>query len=99
MHIVDSLDTALGFGLRGEDVEAEVEPFTVDDLYDPAAPDAERAVLLVNSWVQLTTVLNELARSMGQPDFYPFVMSRAVLRKVHFIQIVVKEERGGTSLL
>lgn len=93
LHVVDSLDTALGFGLRGENVEATVEPFTVDDLYDPAAPDAKRVVLLANSWVQLTMVLNELARSMGQPDFYPFVMSRPVLRKLHFIQMVVKQER------
>ncbi|QDU28265.1 hypothetical protein ETAA8_33650 [Anatilimnocola aggregata] len=93
LHVVDSLDTALGFGLRGEDVEAAIEPFSIDDLYDPKAPDAKRVVLLVNSWIQLTTVLNELARSMGQPDFYPFVMSRPVLRKIHFIQIVVKEAR------
>jgi hypothetical protein len=99
LHIVDSLDTALGFGLRGEDVEAAVEPFSVNDLYDPTDPDAQRVVLLVNSWVQLTMVLNELARSMGQQDFYPFVMSRPVLRKVHFIQLVVKESGGGYSIL
>jgi len=99
LHVVDSLDTALRFGLRGEDVEQAVEPFTVEDLYDPEAPDAQRVVLLVNSWVQLTTVLNELARSMGQHDFYPFVMSRPVLRKIHFIQMIVKETRGGTSLI
>ena len=99
LHVVDSLDTALRFGLRGEDVEQAVEPFTVDDLYDPEAPDAQRVILLVNSWVQLTTVLNELARSMGQHDFYPFVMSRPVLRKIHFIQMIVKETRGGTSLI
>jgi hypothetical protein len=97
LHVVDSLDTALGFGLRGEDVEAAVEPFSVRDLYDPDAPDAQRVILLVNSWVQLTTVLNELARSMGQPDFYPFVMSRAVLRKLHFIQMVVKETREAST--
>lgn len=99
LHVVDSLDTALRFGLKGEDVEQAVEPFKIDDLYDPKAPDAQRVILLVNSWVQLTTVLNELARSMGQHDFYPFVMSRAVLRKMHFIQIIVKEARGGTSLI
>ena len=96
-HIVDSLDTALGFGLRGEDVEAAVEPFSVQDLYDPAAPDAQRVILLVNSWVQLTTVLNELARSMGQQDYYPFIMNRAVLRKLHFIQMVVKATREASG--
>ena len=48
LHVVDGLDTALGFGLRGEDVEAAVEPFSVKDLYDPEAPDAQRVVLLVD---------------------------------------------------
>lgn len=97
LHVVDSLDTALSFGLRGEDVEAEVEPFTVNDLYDPNAPDAKRVISLVNAWLQLTTVLNELARSMGQHDFYPFIMSRSVLRKLHFIQMVVKEAREAAA--
>lgn len=99
LHVVDSLDTALRFGLRGEDVEQAVEPFSVDDLYDPEAPDAQRVILLINSWVQLTTVLNEMARSMGQHDYYPFVMSRPVLRKMHFIQMIVKDARGGKSLI
>ena len=81
--------------LRGEDVEQAVEPFGVDDLYDPTTPNAHRVILLINSWVQLTTVVNELARGMGQHDFYPFVMSRPVLRKMHFIQMIVKEARGG----
>jgi hypothetical protein len=97
--VIDSLDTALGFGLKGEDVETAVEPFTEEDLYDPADPNAKQAVLLINSWIQLTTVLNELARSMGQHDFYPFIMSRPVLKKLHFIHLVVKEARGGTPLL
>jgi hypothetical protein len=74
-----------------------VEPFTVKDLYDANAPDAEQFIMLVNAWIQLTTVLNELARSMGQHDFYPFVMSRPVLRKLHLIQIIVKEARGGAA--
>ena len=56
-------------------------------------------VLLVNSWVQMTTVLNELARSMGQHDFYPFVMTRAVLRKLHFIQMVVKSTREASGAM
>jgi hypothetical protein len=97
MHVVDSLDTALCFGLHGDVVETTVEPFEIEDLYDPEAPDAKRVLLLINSWVQLTTVLNELARSMGQHDFYPFVMSRPVVRKLHFIQMVVKETREGNA--
>ena len=91
LHLVDSLDTALGFGLTADDVEAEIEPFALADLYAPDHPDAPRALALLNSWLELTTVLNELARSMGQPDFYPFVMSRPVVRKLHFVSLVVKD--------
>ncbi|QIF03073.1 putative zinc-binding metallopeptidase [Roseimicrobium sp. ORNL1] len=97
LHLVDSLDTALGFGMTGDDVEAEVEPFKLEDLYDPEDSDAKRVLSLVNSWMELVMALNELARSMGQQDFYPFVMSRTVLRKLHFIQLVVKSEREATA--
>jgi len=97
LHLVDSLDTALGFGMSGDDIEAEVEPFTLDDLYDPHDSDAIRVLSLVNSWMELVTALNELARSMGQQDFYPFVLSRPVLRKLHFIQLLVKGERNAAA--
>jgi hypothetical protein len=96
LHLVDSLDTAMGFGLSGDDVEAECEPFVLEDLYDPADHDAQRVLSLVNAWLELVTALNEMARSMGQQDFYPFVMSRPVLRKLHFIQLVVKAEREAS---
>ena len=99
LHLVDSLDTAMGFGLSGDDGEVESEPFGLDDLYAPNDPDAKRVLSLVNSWMELITALNEMARSMGHQDFYPFVMSRPVLRKLHFIQLVVKSERetAGTG--
>ena len=57
----------------------------------------EIVLSLVNSWMELVTALNELARSMGHQDFYPFVMSRPVLRKLHFIQLVVKGERNAAA--
>ena len=61
------------------------------DLYDPQHPDAKRFLDLLNSSLELITVLNELARSLGQPDIYPFVLSRPVVRKLHFIQLVVTD--------
>ncbi|EDY16373.1 conserved hypothetical protein [Chthoniobacter flavus Ellin428] len=95
LHIVDSLDTAMGFGLSGDDIGAESPLFSMEDLYAPDEPDAWRVLSLVNSWMELVTALNELARCMGHQDFYPFVMSRPVLRKLHFIQLVVKGERAA----
>jgi hypothetical protein len=38
-------------------------------------------------------VLNELARSMGQPDFYPFVMSRPVVAKLQLVHMIVMKAR------
>ncbi len=89
MHLTDSLDTALGFGISGRDVETDLERFTLEDMYAPGHPDASRVLALVHSWLELVTVLNEISRSLGQPDFYPFVMSRPVLRKLHFIHLVI----------
>ena len=89
LHVVDSLDTAIAHGLDAEDLDMAIEPFTRDDLYDPDDPNAGRALFLLNSWVEMITVLNEMARSLGQPDFYPFVMPRAVVKKLHFVNLVV----------
>ena len=89
MHVVDSLGTALGFGLETENLETHIQPFTHKDLYAPDDPGADRFLSLLNSWIKMTMVLNELARSMGQPDFYPFVMSSPVVAKLQFVQLVV----------
>lgn len=43
--------------------------------------------------MRLTNVLNELSRSMGQPDYYPFVLPRAAVGKLQFIHQVITEQR------
>ena len=34
-------------------------------------------------------LLNQMSRSMGQPDFYPFTVPVPVVAKLHFIHEVV----------
>jgi hypothetical protein len=97
LHMIDSLGTALGFGLDAEDIEGIIQPFEHDALYAPDDADAERFLSLVNSWIELTMVLNELARSMGQPDFYPFVMSKPVVAKLQFVHLVVQNADSATT--
>ena len=97
LHVVDSLGTALGFGLDADDLEAHAIPFTRADLYAPDDAEADRFLDLLNGWIEMTMVLNELARSMGQPDFYPFVMSRPVVAKLQFVQLVVREAREAQA--
>jgi len=95
LHIVDGLDTALGFGLSAIDLDTTVERFGRDDLYAPDDGEAGHFVFFLNAWFELAYVLNELSRSMGQPDFYPFVVSRPVAKKLHFMHLVLREAQPG----
>jgi len=95
LHVYDSLDTAMGFGFTGARVVTEFDPYTRDDLYLKDDPEGDRLLNLLNAWLGLTTVMNELARSMGQMDLYPFVMSRPVARKLHFIHLVIRQAHGN----
>jgi hypothetical protein len=98
LHVVDSLATAMGFGLDADDIEVDVVPFGSDALYAPDDPGVERFLRLLNGWLGITIVLNEMARSMGEPDFYPFVMSRPAVAKLQFVQMVVLDSRTRPEL-
>lgn len=89
LHMRDSIDTALSFGLSSDKLELEYTPFTLDSLYDRTHPQAERFLAFINDWTRLTTLLNEMSRAMGQPDFYPFVLPEGVVAKLHFIHLLV----------
>jgi len=93
LHVVDTLGTAMSFGLDAGDLQCDVQPFTRDALYALDDPDAERLLLLLNAWIEIAMVLNEMARSMGEPDFYPFVMCKPVVTKLHFIHMVIADAR------
>jgi len=89
LHLVDTLDTARSFGLDGERVELSYERFSEALLHDSGDPDAGGFLHLINSWMELTGVLNELSRSMGVHDFYPFVLSGLAVRKLHLVHRIV----------
>ncbi|WP_445659004.1 zinc-binding metallopeptidase family protein [Achromobacter sp. NCFB-sbj8-Ac1-l] len=90
LHMMDTLDTAISFGVTRMAVEQAYEPFTRVSLYDQDDPEGQGFLDLVNAWVALTGVLNELSRSMGQRDFYPFVLPGEVVGKLQFVHRVVK---------
>mgnify|MGYP000915203880 CR=1 FL=1 len=104
LHLVDTLDTARGFALDGVPVELHYErwaPADLDTGDGGPAEDADAAqgfVDLVNGWMELTGVLNELSRSMGLADFYPFVLSRPALRKLHLVHRIVQAQRPQALL-
>jgi hypothetical protein len=99
LHMVDTVDTAMSFGLDAEELEVDTEPFGADVLGvagELCAGDAD-FLAFVNAWVEITALLNEMSHSMGQHDFYPFVLSRAAVRKLHFVHAVVDGARGPSA--
>ncbi|WP_434047737.1 MULTISPECIES: zinc-binding metallopeptidase family protein [Sorangium] len=89
LHMVDTVDTALSFGIDADEVELDVEPWRTDALWRPDDPGAKSFLDFLNAWLELTAVLNEMSRSMGQHDFYPFVLPRVAVAKLQFIHLVV----------
>lgn len=89
LHMRDGIDTALSLGLDLDRLDLDVTPFTQDELYQPEHPQAGQFLTFLNHWTRLTTMLNEMSRSMGQSDFYPFVLPVEVVAKLHFIHLVV----------
>ncbi len=87
LHIVDGLNTALSFGLDAGDVELDIHPFPTDALVQ----EDPQFLTLINGWVELAGVLNELSRALGEPDFYPFVLSVPAVRKLHLVHRVVHD--------
>src|SRR6185295_4209507 len=95
LHILDTLDTALSFGVDAARSRLLRDPFGAAVLFrggPPAAQGDEPPFLaFINAWIELTSVLNELSRSMGERDFYPFVLSDAAVTKLHFVHRVMHE--------
>lgn len=94
MHMIDALGTATSFGLEPATMAMPFDPFGRDALYATPHPDGPRFLSFLNSWLKLTAVMNELCRSMGQPDFYPFALPREAVTKLHLIHLVVCNASG-----
>ena len=91
--MADTADTAMSFGVDAQNVELTSDLFDPTDLWQPEHPEATKFLDFLNGWVRLTNVLNELSRSMGQPDYYPFVLPHAAVGKLQFIHQVIAEQR------
>ncbi|MCM2294583.1 putative zinc-binding peptidase [Allorhizobium sp. BGMRC 0089] len=82
IHIVDALETAFVFGLRLNPGKGKAD-LALHENFDPYR--AEALAPLIDAWIPLTVAVNSINRSMGQPDFYPFVLSQPVIEKLDYI--------------
>jgi hypothetical protein len=74
LHIRDTLQTARAYG-----VTTEVA------LPGPRAPEPGTMEALIADWLPLSLALNQLNRSMGSDDLYPFVLPPAVMDKLALV--------------
>ena len=57
---------------------------------DPAQDPRER----INAWARFVIPLNELGRSLGQRDHYPFILTPVVIDKLLYVQAAVARAAG-----
>ncbi len=94
LHIVDALETASSYGIN---VRAGITQNPVD-LAAWFEPYRARSVEeLLRAWIPLTVAVNGVNRSMGQPDLYPFVLSRPAMDKLQFIHGLVHANLAVTG--
>jgi hypothetical protein len=89
-HMVDTLETASGFGLslwpkvaKGMELSARID-------FDPHRAPLDR---IIEDWLPLTFAVNSINRSMGLTDLYPFVLAPPVIVKLAFLHRLI-EARG-----
>jgi hypothetical protein len=83
LHMSDTLEIAAISGLSLRPQRRD-EP-TLKDPIAPSGDGAEPFDKLIADWLSLTYVLNNLSRSLGQPDAYPFVLSAPAIEKLRFV--------------
>lgn len=95
LHMMDTLETAYAFGLAVDPTvgEKNMEADYGKDPYKISSFDK-----IIKMWMPLTFALNSLNRSMGHQDFYPFVISPAVEKKLAFIHSVCAQKRFSNTL-
>lgn len=78
LHIRDTLDTAAAFGMApaGSTLDS---PLPGDVGFDQ----------IIDWWLPLSWALNQINRSMGHQDLYPFVLPATVLDKMRFVHQLI----------
>ncbi len=90
LHMTDSLDTAAACGFSLRPSRSDEPSLSVPRNGDVVARPFD---LMIDDWLSLIYALNNLNRSMGLADGYPFVLSAPVIEKLRFVHEVVSAKR------
>lgn len=84
-HMVSGLETAYQYDIDPQPIYRDAPALT--ELADPY--DAVDLGQLLDRWVPLTVAMNAMNRSIGNRDYYPFVLSDAIREKLRFIHDLI----------
>jgi hypothetical protein len=83
LHMTDTLEIAAASGLSLRPPRRD-EP-SLENPTVPAGEGAEPFDEVIDDWLSLTYVLNNLNRGLGQADAYPFVLAPPAIEKLAFV--------------
>jgi hypothetical protein len=89
LHILDTLQTAESFGL-GVGGARDVTRLNHRPGVHPTRPFGSASFRdVIDHWLELTYALNQINRSMGRDDLYPFLLAPTVIEKLAFVDDIV----------
>ncbi len=89
LHLVDTTEMASAFGVRLRPRLDGRGELTARIDFDPYRLDGVQE--LIDNWIPLASLINNLNRAVGQHDAYPFVLTPPVIDKLGFVQSIVAE--------
>lgn len=95
LHACAAVHTATEHGVRDEDPKAAKR---VNDVLAGKRLTAPQFRQFVDLWTRTATVMNELNRSLGAHEPYPFVLAEPVVEKLHFVHEIVRKARAKGRL-
>ena len=88
-HMIGGLETAYAYGLSPQPRQSTApamvqfaDPYHVSDVAQ-----------LIEHWIPLTVAMNAMNRSMGNRDYYPFVLSDKITEKLKFVHDLIEAQQ------
>jgi hypothetical protein len=87
LHIADTLQTAAEFGLIPQQEQSSDGASLQSVSAEPRVALLEKSMaeVIAQAWLPLIKGLNQINRSMGKADLYPFVLASPVIAKLDFV--------------
>lgn len=89
LHIIDTLETAQGFGLTVAPQIANNQGLRSNVKINPY--NSKEFSTIIQHWLPLMYALNSLNRSVGHPHAYPFVLAEPVIQKLDLVHRIVHQ--------